>query len=55
MTTTKTTVKKSDLKRLYTQYTKGKVSKIGAERELFGNDKARGKKIARLWASTLGV
>ena len=46
--------KKKDLRRLLKQWEKGKISKIGAEREL-GIENARGKKIARLWESTLGV
>jgi hypothetical protein len=50
-----TTYKKSDLRRLLKAWEKGKISKIEAERELFGNDNARGKKIARLWESNLGV
>jgi hypothetical protein len=52
---TTTTVSKRDLRKLFNAWQKGKVSKIEAERTLFGTDKARGKKIARLWESTLGV
>lgn len=50
-----TQIKKSDLKRTLKAFQKGKTTKIAAERELFGNDLGRGKKIARLWESTLGV
>lgn len=53
--TTTTAVSKRDLRKLFNAWQKGKVSKIEAERTLFGNDKARGKRIARLWVSTLGV
>ena len=52
---TTTTIKKADLSRTYKAWNKGKLSKIEAERQVFGNDAGRGKKIARLWEDRLGV
>jgi hypothetical protein len=48
-------ITKKELRKYLNRYSKGKITKIQAERELFGTDVARGKRIARVWASTLGV
>lgn len=48
-------ITKKELRKYLNRYSKGKISKIQAERELYGTDVARGKRIARVWESTFGV
>jgi hypothetical protein len=45
---------KRQLRSLYTQYSKGNVSKASIDRDVLGST-GRGKTITRLWESRLGL
>lgn len=54
-TATLTSPTKRELRKHLNAFQKGRTSKIQVERDLFGSDASRGKRITRLWRDRLGV